>query len=124
MFTSSTVLIPKVGSPQDFSQQRLISLCTFINKIISKLLAKVLPLLILDNQSGIVQGRQISNNFLLAQELGSGLQRANRGGNTVLKLDMAKAYDMVSQNFLMQVMCRFDFGERWIDMMWWLVANV
>ena len=50
---TSIVLIPKVSSPQDFSHYRPISLCAFVNKIISKLLAKrlarVLLLLISDN---------------------------------------------------------------------------
>ena len=91
-----------------------------MNKIISKLLAKrlakVLPLLISDNQSSFVQGRQISDNFLLAQKLVSGVRRVNRAGNVVLKLDMAKAYDRVFWNFLTQVMRKFGFGERWIDM--------
>lgn len=50
---TSIVLVPKGKSPQDFSQFRPISLCTFVNKIISKLLArrlaKVLPAIISPN---------------------------------------------------------------------------
>ncbi|XP_027172427.1 uncharacterized protein LOC113772083 [Coffea eugenioides] len=122
------VLIPKVTSPQDFSQFRPISLCNFVNKVISKLLAnrlsKVLPGIISPQQSGFVQGRQISENFLLAQELLSDIRKSNRGGNVVLKLDMAKAYDRVSWPFLLQVLRRFGFGERWIDMIWRLISNV
>nr|XP_027088512.1 uncharacterized protein LOC113709861 [Coffea arabica] len=72
----------------------------------------------------IPKGRQLSDNFLLTEELVSGIRRPNRGGNLVLKLDMEKAYDRVSWNFLMQVIRKFGFRERWIDMMWRLVANV
>ena len=68
------------------------------------------------------QGRQIFENFLLAQELISDIQKLNRGGNVVLKLDMAKAYDKVSWPFLLQVL--FGFGEMWIDMIWRLISNV
>nr|XP_027082465.1 uncharacterized protein LOC113704792 [Coffea arabica] len=35
------VLLPKVSSPQDFSQFRSISLCNFVNKVISKLAARL-----------------------------------------------------------------------------------
>ena len=70
---TSIILLPKASSPQVFSQNRLINLCNFINKIISNLLAmrlaKVLPIIISSNHNGFVQGRQISDNFLLlAQE--------------------------------------------------------
>ena len=64
------MLLPKVNFPQDFSQFRPISLCNFVNKVISKLLAvrlaKVLPSVISPQQSGFVKGRQIFDNFLLA----------------------------------------------------------
>lgn len=36
---TSIVLIPKVQNPQDFKQYRPISLCNFINKVMSKLLS-------------------------------------------------------------------------------------
>ena len=69
--STSIVLLPKVNS-QDFSQFRPISLCNFINKVVSKVLfdrlARVLPKIISPQQSGFVKGRQISDNFLLAQE--------------------------------------------------------
>ena len=71
-----------------------------------------------------MKGRQISYNFLLAQELISRIRQSNRGGNVVLKLDMAKAYDKVSWLFLLQVLRWFGFGERWIDMIWRLISNV
>ena len=41
-----------------------------------------------------------------------------------LKLDMAKAYDMVSWQFLITILRRFGFGERFIDMVWKLISNV
>ena len=77
------VLIPKVGSPQDFSQFRPISLCDFLHKVISKIvairLAMVLPSIISPQQSGFVQGRQFFDNVLLAQELIAGIGKASRG---------------------------------------------
>ena len=55
------VLIPKVSSPQEFSQFRPISMCNFFNKVISNILAnrlaKVLPNIISPQQSGFVQRR-------------------------------------------------------------------
>ncbi|XP_071917036.1 uncharacterized protein [Coffea arabica] len=53
--STSLVLIPKVSSPQDFSQFRLISLCNFFNKLLSRILADrlagILPKLISPQQT-------------------------------------------------------------------------
>ena len=55
------VLILEVNSPQDFSQFWPISLCNFLNKVISKILAvrlaKVLPHIISPQQSEFVKDR-------------------------------------------------------------------
>ncbi|XP_027169406.1 uncharacterized protein LOC113769130 [Coffea eugenioides] len=125
---TSIVLLPKVENPQDFKHFRPISLCNFTNKIISKLLsarlAITLPPIISPQQSGFVQGRQITDNFLLAQELVADIRKSNRGGNMVIKLDMMKAYDRVSWPFLLQVLLYFGFSETWIDMIWSLISNM
>ncbi|XP_027069890.2 uncharacterized protein [Coffea arabica] len=125
---TSIVLLPKVENPQDFKHFRPISLCNFTNKIISKLLsarlAMILPRIISPQQNGFVQGRQITDNFLLAQELVADIGKSNRGGNVVIKLDMMKAYDKVSWPFLLQVLRYFGFSETWIDMIWRLISNV
>lgn len=124
---TSILLIPKVQCPQDFSQFRPISLCNFVNKLISRVLAdrlaNFLPQLISPQQSGFVKGRLISDNFLMAQELITGMGNKKRGGNIALKLDMAKAYDRVSWFFLTKVLRAFGFSEVWIDMIWRLISN-
>ncbi|XP_027098892.2 uncharacterized protein [Coffea arabica] len=118
--STSIVLLPKVSNPQDLSQFRPISLCNFFNKLLSRILADrvagVLPRIISPQQSGFVKGRNISENYLLAQEVVVGIGKKARGGNVVLKLDMSKAYDRVSWLHIIGVLRRFGFGERFIDM--------
>nr|XP_027118580.1 uncharacterized protein LOC113735793 [Coffea arabica] len=87
-------------------------------------LSGVLPRIISPQQSGFVKGRSTTDNYLLAQELMSKMGRKCKGGNLALKLDMAKAYDRVSWPFLIAVMRRFGFDERFIDMVWRLISNV
>ena len=68
--------------------------------------------------------RNISENYLFAQEIISGIGKPTRGGNVLLKLDISKAYDCMSWFFIVQVLRKFGFGERFIDMVWRLVFNV
>ena len=124
----SIILIPKVQRPQDFTQYRSISLCNFINKVISQILsdclATILPFIISPQHSNFVKRKQITDNFLLTQKLLTDIKMANRRGNMVVKLDMMKAYNRVSWCFLLQVLHRFAFNEVWIDMIWRLISNV
>ncbi|KAL0307993.1 UNVERIFIED_CONTAM: hypothetical protein Sangu_3000200 [Sesamum angustifolium] len=66
-----------------------------------------------------VPGRLLTGNVLLAHKLVHSLESRRPDANVVFKLDMAKAYDRVSWEFLYQVLRRKDFPQRWID----LVAN-
>ncbi|KAL0329447.1 UNVERIFIED_CONTAM: hypothetical protein Sradi_4931400 [Sesamum radiatum] len=123
-FTATTIsLIPKTASPTCWSEYRPISLCNVTNKICMKLmtirLGHVLPKVISLSQSGFVPGRLLSDNVLLAQELVHSLESRRPDANVVFKLDMAKAYDRVSWEFLYQVLRRKGFPQRWIG----LVAN-
>ncbi|WRX14697.1 Reverse transcriptase domain - like 10 [Theobroma cacao] len=126
--TSTTlVLLPKKPNSCQWSDFRPISLCTVLNKIVTKLLAnrlsKILPSIISENQSGFVNGRLISDNILLAQELVSKLDAKARGGNVALKLDMAKAYDRLNWDFLYLMMKQFGFNDRWISLIKACISN-
>ncbi|XP_060183174.1 uncharacterized protein LOC132613143 [Lycium barbarum] len=120
-------LIPKVESPSTFQEFRPISLSNFTNNIISKLVAKrlspLLSKLVSENQSGFISRRLITENVMLAQEIVHDIGKHNKGGNKVMKLDMAKAYDRLSWSFLFKVLQRFGFCDNWIDMIRRIVDN-
>ena len=114
------VLIPKkktCESPVDF---RPISLCNVIYKMVSKVLANrlklILPSVINESQSGFVPGRLITDNVLVAYECFHYLRKKTKGkkGYLGLKLDMSKAYDRVEWVFLEKMMMRFGFPDVYV----------
>ncbi|XP_015158568.1 uncharacterized protein [Solanum tuberosum] len=74
-----------------------------INDMQTNRINALLGKLISENQSGFVSGRLITDNVMLSQEIIHGIAKENIGGNVVLKLDMAKAYDRLSWSFLIKV---------------------
>lgn len=104
-------MIPTVERLISFKQMRPISLCNFSNKVITKLLclrlASILGKIISLEQGAFVKGRKIQHNILLARELTQKVREKIRGGNMILKLDMAKAYDKHSWLALVRVMRKF-----------------
>ncbi|XP_059301909.1 uncharacterized protein LOC132053827 [Lycium ferocissimum] len=90
----------------------------------SNRLACILPRLISDNQSGFVHGRLITENILLAQEIIHGIRDKKEGGNVFLKLDMSKAYDRVNWHFIIDVLKKYGFSDKWVDLVWRSFSNI
>jgi hypothetical protein len=89
-------LIPKCDSPSSMKDFRLISLCNVLYKVVSKLLANRLKLVlgkfISEEQSAFVEGRSIIDNALIAIEIIHCLKNAQEEpkANWLLKLILAK----------------------------------
>ena len=101
---------------------RPIRLCNVLYKIVSKVLANRLKLILFEiiapNQSAFVPGRLIADNILLAYEVTHYMQNKRSGsqGYAALKLDMSKAYDRVEWQFLNRMMLRMGFSPRWTEL--------
>ena len=111
------VLIPKVKKLEKMTDFRPISLCNVIYKIISKVLANrlklILPQLISSTQSAFVPGRLITDNVLVAYETLHAMHIRKKGKKwaLALKLAVSKAYDRVEWGFLKGMMIKLGFPE-------------
>lgn len=114
--TATIILIPKVCNPQNFADYRPICLTNFISKVITRLLAsrlaKILPKVISPEQAGFLQGRGITEQVLLAQEMVHFLDKRTRGGQVIIKLDMTKAFDRISWQYLQLLLRKLGMDER------------
>ncbi|XP_019165689.1 PREDICTED: uncharacterized protein LOC109161653 [Ipomoea nil] len=95
-------------------------------KMIVNRLKPMLGDLISESQSAFIPGRLITDNILVAAEVGHFLNRKQCGmaGWGALKLDMAKAYDRMEWPFLEKMLEVMGFDERWIKLIMTYVTTV
>ncbi|MCH79399.1 cysteine-rich receptor-like protein kinase [Trifolium medium] len=109
-------LIPKVASPQRLNDFRPISLVGSLYKILAKVLANrlrnVMGSVISESQTAFVQGRQILDGILIANEVVDEARRAKKE-LLLFKVDFEKAYDSVDWGYLDAAMGRMGFPTLW-----------
>ena len=120
------VLIPKKGGAEDLGDFRPISLLGGLYKLLAKVLAnrikEVLDKVVSPDQNAFVKGRQILDASLIANEVVDyWFKRKEKG--LICKLDIEKAYDSINWNFLMKVMRKMGFGDRWMEWIGWCIST-
>ncbi|VFQ67311.1 unnamed protein product [Cuscuta campestris] len=83
-----------------------------LSRILSDRLKRVLPTLISPEQAAFQQGKSINKHVLMVKEMVHFLSANTRGGNCIIKLDLSKAFDNISWSYLEQVLIKFGFSPR------------
>ncbi|XP_024042737.1 uncharacterized protein LOC127899877 [Citrus sinensis] len=124
------VLIPKKAHPEVLLDMRPIALSNVLYKIIAKMLANrlklVLDTVISNPQSAFDPGRAITDNILISAEIMHFLKRKRQGneGVAALKIDMAKAYDRVEWDFLRAIMLKIGFAAEWVQLIMLCITTI
>ncbi|KAJ0539673.1 putative RNA-directed DNA polymerase [Helianthus annuus] len=114
--SSFIALIPKIKDPGELGDFRPINLVGIINKVVSKVLANRLKMVIgsviSETQSAFLKERLIMDGPLILNEV---LAWARKNGIELFlfKIDFAKAYDNVNWHFLSSIMQQLGFPPKW-----------
>eukprot|EP00253_Pinus_taeda_P036049 PITA_36049 len=81
-------------------------------------LKPLLPDLILEEQTGYVEGRHILNNIIQAHEMVHSL-KSNKQAGMIIQLDLAKDYDKLSWSYIRAALKAYVFYHNWII---WVMA--
>ncbi|KAJ0427872.1 putative RNA-directed DNA polymerase [Helianthus annuus] len=114
--SSFICLVPKISDPVSLGNFRPINLVGVISKVVSKVLANrlrmVLEEVISDSQSAFIEGKFILDGPLIVNEVLSWLKKEKMKA-FILKIDFEKAYDNVNWNFVISVLNQMGFPPRW-----------
>ncbi|GJR63333.1 RNA-directed DNA polymerase, eukaryota [Tanacetum coccineum] len=114
--SSFVALIPKVADAKFVNDFRPISLIGSVYKVVTKVLANRLALviadLVSDTQSAFVANRQILDGPFILNEILHWCKRKKKQA-MFFKVDFAKAYDSVRWDYLLDVLEAFGFGQTW-----------
>nr|CAD1824707.1 unnamed protein product [Ananas comosus var. bracteatus] len=110
--------IPKKATVKSAGDLRPISLIHSVPKIISKVLATRLQLvmdkLVNPFQTAFIKGRHILDNFYSAHILIHHLHSSKHKA-ALLKIDFERAFDQINWDFLFQLLSARGFGTKWVD---------
>lgn len=118
-------LIPKKKKRRDPGDFHPFSLCNVINKILAKILANqisiILPNLIDKNQGGFLKGRGMTSYTIVAFELLDSIRKCDpRIGvlaeSLTIKLDMIKAYDRLDWGLLRFMLNKLGYPSRFVHL--------
>lgn len=119
LISSFVTLIPKIDHSIRITDFCPIVMGNFIYKIFTKIIAthlrKFIGEILSSNQFGFIPGRRIHTYIALASEVINNLN-LGRHGQMALKVDITKAFDMVSLDFLYQVLQKMNFSDSYMMM--------
>lgn len=105
---NSTILalIPKKTDSMEMRDYRPIACCNVLYKVVSKLLANrlklLLPRVITESLSAFIKERLLLENVLLASELVKDYHKEAGSPRCVMKIDISKVFDSVQWSFVLQ----------------------
>lgn len=112
------ILLPKSAEAPSITDYRPISLIHCLGKLFSKVLANRLAPKLQDlvhiSQSAFIKGRSIHDNFRFVHKAAK-LLHARKKSRLLLKIDIAKAFDLVAWPFLLELMAHMGFPPAWLE---------
>ena len=97
---------------------RPIACCNVLYKVVSKILANrlkvLLPRIISETQSAFVKGRRLMENVLLASELVKNYHKDTVTPRCLMKIDISKAFDSVQWDFVLKSLSVLGFPEKYV----------
>ncbi|GJZ90071.1 reverse transcriptase domain, reverse transcriptase zinc-binding domain protein [Tanacetum coccineum] len=113
---SFVTIIPKVAGPIWLGYFHPISLIGCYYKIIAKKLVerikRVVGIVVGEAQNVFIKGRYILDEILIANEAMEYLQK-KKIKILIFKVDFEKAYDSINWRFLIDIMKKMGFGDKW-----------
>lgn len=115
---ANIVLIPKLEVAEYANYFRPVSLIHSFAKLITKTLAhrlgRIIDKLTSPSQSAFIKGRCIHDNFMYVRNLARAYHRTKTPA-LLFKLDISKAFDTVSWEYILDMLQHRGFSTRWRD---------